>query len=356
MWNSLLKGINVLDLSSVLAGPLTGSFFAECGAKVVKVENEKTAGDVTRTWRTAGELPSSISAYYAAANYGKEVLLLDYTKEAHLEKVYELVRTADIVISNLLPTNAAKLGVDYDQLQRVNPLIVYGEINGFSDEPERVAYDMVLQAETGFMYINGSADSGPIKMPVALIDVIAAHHLKEGLLLGLIHKMKTQKGAKVRVSLKEAAIASLANQATNWLMCGQDAKPLGSLHPNIAPYGEMFRTMDDKSIVLAVGSNAQFEALLQLLCIAPQDSWITNAQRVANRIELAKVIAPKFLEKTASEWMVLLNEKRIPAGVIKRISEVLEDPKIKHLIVEELMENVSTKRIKTSVFDINFAP
>jgi crotonobetainyl-CoA:carnitine CoA-transferase CaiB-like acyl-CoA transferase len=356
MWNSLLKGINVLDLSSVLAGPLTGSFFAECGAKVVKVENEKTTGDVTRTWRTAGELPSSISAYYAAANYGKEVLLLDYTKEAHLEKVYELVRTADIVISNLLPTNAAKLGVDYDQLQRVNPLIVYGEINGFSDEPERVAYDMVLQAETGFMYINGSADSGPIKMPVALIDVIAAHHLKEGLLLGLIHKMKTQKGAKVRVSLKEAAIASLANQATNWLMCGQDAKPLGSLHPNIAPYGEMFRTMDDKSIVLAVGSNAQFEALLQLLCIASQDSWITNAQRVANRIELAKVIAPKFLEKTASEWMVLLNEKRIPAGVIKRISEVLEDPKIKHLIVEELMENVSTKRIKTSVFDIIFAP
>ena len=255
----MLSNLIVIELASVLAGPDVGMFFSELGAKVIKIENKLTGGDVTRNWKLSSEpTENNVSAYFSSVNWNKEYLFLNLSLKEDQEQVYELVKTADIVIANFKPGDDKKLGMNYEKLKSYNPKIIFGEINGYGESNKRAAYDVVLQAETGFMSMNGSPESGPVKMPIALIDVLAAHQLKEGLLLALLQKEKTGNGSKVEVSLYDSALASLKNQATNWLMNKHIPRPIGSLHPNIAPYGETFTTKDNKTIVLAIGSNNQF--------------------------------------------------------------------------------------------------
>jgi crotonobetainyl-CoA:carnitine CoA-transferase CaiB-like acyl-CoA transferase len=236
----MFKNLKVVELASVLAGPLTGTFFAELGAKVVKIENKLTQGDVTRTWKLPTESKeNSVSAYYSAANYSKESLFLNVKDSSDYELLIEHIKDADIVISNYKPSTARKLKLDYKDLKPYNPSLIYAELTGFGGDDSRPAFDVVLQAETGFMYMNGEPHRNPVKMPVALIDVLAAHHMKEAILCALINKLKTGEGQHISMSLYECALASLANQATNWLMEGHIPQPMGTQHPNIAPYGDM---------------------------------------------------------------------------------------------------------------------
>ncbi|MBL4592911.1 MAG: CoA transferase, partial [Flavobacteriales bacterium] len=248
----MLSNLKVIELASVLAGPDVGMFFAELGAKVIKVENKLLNGDVTRNWKSIDEDKNAkVSAYFSAVNWHKEYLFLNLKNKYDQEKVYDLIKEADIVIANFKPGDDIKLGMDYNTLKNYNSNLIYGEINGYGSNSKRAAYDVVLQAETGFMSMNGNESSGPIKMPIAMIDVLAAHQLKEGLLLALLKKEKTGKGSLVEVSLYDTALSSLKNQATNWLMNQFIPQLIGSLHPNIAPYGETFKTKDGKLLVLA---------------------------------------------------------------------------------------------------------
>jgi crotonobetainyl-CoA:carnitine CoA-transferase CaiB-like acyl-CoA transferase len=241
------KDLKVVELANVLAGPAVGLFFAELGAHVVKVENKLTDGDVTRSWKIPSENKNtSSSAYFASVNWNKTSIFVDLRDTADRQQVMELIKDADIVISNYKPGDDEKLQMGYEQLKKINPRLIYAHISGFANASSRTAYDLILQAETGFMYMNGTPESGPLKMPVALIDILAAHQLKEGILIALIKRLQTGKGSRVSASLEHAAIASLANQASNWLMTGYNHQPSGSLHPNIAPYGELFTTADSK--------------------------------------------------------------------------------------------------------------
>ena len=215
---NIFKGLKVLELASVLAGPAVGMFFAELGAEVTKVENPKVGGDVTRNWLSKGEQRKGYSAYFSSVNWGKKHLMLDYSNPEELKQVLTLVADSDVIITNFKQGDDVKFGLDYRSLSAINSTLIYAQLNGFVSDPERPAFDAVLQAETGFMSMNGSEESGPIKMPVALIDVLAAHQMKEAILLGLINKLQNGKGALIEVSLEQAALASLANQATNWLM------------------------------------------------------------------------------------------------------------------------------------------
>jgi crotonobetainyl-CoA:carnitine CoA-transferase CaiB-like acyl-CoA transferase len=201
--------------------------------------------------------------------------------------------------------------------------------------------------------MNGTKSSGPVKMPVALIDVLAAHHLKEAILIALIKKLKTGEGSKVSVSLYDSAIASLANQASNWLMTGENPEPIGSLHPNIAPYGEMFTTSDNKTIVLAIGNNKQFELLCNTLnCVSliKDPKFINNTQRVKNRNELYELLQPFFLQEEASILMAKFIKYDVPAGLIKSVKEVFENPLAETLINKETIEGELTRRVKTVIF------
>jgi crotonobetainyl-CoA:carnitine CoA-transferase CaiB-like acyl-CoA transferase len=160
--------------------------------------------------------------------------------------VQKLAAKSDIVIASYKPGDAEKLGVSYGQLKTNNEQLIYGQVTGYGSDNDRVGYDAVIQAESGFMDLNGEKNGAPTKMPVALVDVLAGHQLKEGLLLALLKREKTGAGGFVEVSLIQTAVASLTNQATNWLIAGKLPSRQGSAHPNIAPYGESFLTKDGK--------------------------------------------------------------------------------------------------------------
>lgn len=351
------EGLKVLELSSVLAGPMVGTFFAELGAEVIKVENKRTNGDVTRQWKLRTEAAAKeYSAYYHAANFGKESLFLDLSDEEDLQKVYELCKSSDIVIVNFKSGVAEKLRVDYNSLKQLNNMLIYAELSGFGQNSKRPAFDVVLQAETGFMFMNGEADREAVKMPVALIDILAAHQLKEGILIALLQKYKTGIGSKVTCSLFDAAIASLANQASNWLIAEHIPQRMGSLHPNIAPYGEQFKTSDEKNIVLAVGNNKQFEKLCNVLSIknlSENDLYRTNTQRVINRTQLFNLLSAEILKYDSTELLKELEKNEVPAGLIRNMKEVFSVKKAKAMIHKQIVkDNEEVSTVKTIAFRI----
>lgn len=355
--NNDLNGLKVLELATVLAGPSVGMFFAELGATVTKIENPRTKGDVTRHWKQKTEnADADHSAYFASVNWGKEHLFLDLSETESLKKVKELARESDIIISNYRPGQAERFGLDFNSIKAENPSVIYGHISGFGEEEGRPAFDVVLQAESGYMFMNGHPDSQPTKMPVALMDVLAAHQLKEGLLLALYNREKSGSGSYVSVSLLDAAISSLANQATNWLMNGSIPQRLGSLHPNIAPYGEMITSSDGKQIVLAAGSEQQFSGLcsvLNLQELVDDERFNSNQNRVVNREELNQLLCKKAASKTATELMDLFLENAVPAGIIKNMEEVFKDEKAKASILTNQMSDGSTaKRIAQVAFKL----
>lgn len=358
MSRAVFSNLKVIELSSVLAGPAVGMFFAELGAKVIKVENLITGGDVTRTWKLPTEdKDKNISAYYHSINWNKQSLFKNLKDPQDKKEVYDLIATADIVISNFRPAPAKKLGFDYESLKAINPTLIFGLITAYGEEDERPGFDALIQAETGWMHMNGSKDGPPIKMPVALMDIIAAHHLKEGILVALIQKLKNKIGAKVSVSLYDAAVASLANQASNWLNLNHNPQRKGSLHPNIAPYGEIITTKEGIPLLLAIGNQKQFENLCKILgCpeVLNDSRFRDNTQRVTNRIALLTLLQASADSMSAKDIIAQANKFSVPLGPINDLKTVFADSKAQALILENLEADGSTsKRVKTAVFKIS---
>lgn len=344
----MFEGLKIVEFSSVLAGPLVGSFFAELGANVIKVENKRSQGDPTRKWKLKNEDPATpVSAYYASANYAKQVIMLDLADPDDKFEAIQLVEDCDIVISNLRKSSAGKLGISYEQLHAVNAKLIYACISGYAYDDDRPAFDLVLQAETGYMSMTGEAGGNPCKVPIAFIDVMAAHHLKQGVLCALIRRMKTGKGSFVHISLYEAALASLINQGSNYLMCGFVPSAMGSLHPNIAPYGECLQTSDGKTIVLAVGTEKQFESLAGLIKLE-DEAFASNALRLKNRELLFEKLSSAFRQMHLAYWTENLSKRDIPFAQIKKIDEVLDAKEAQAKILSSNIEGVDTLRMKTA--------
>jgi len=323
--------LRVLELASVLAGPQVGQFFAELGAEVLKVESP--AGDVTRTWRTTAETAASVageasvSAYFSASNWGKKSMVLDLTTAAGQAALRRLAATADVVVASYKPGDAEKLGADYASLAAENPGLIYGHLTGYGPHEGRAGYDAVLQAEAGFMHLNaGGPGQPPQKMPVALVDLLAAHQLKEGLLTALLQRERTGRGALVHVSLLDSALSALANQAATYLVTGHDPQPLGSGHPSIVPYGTVYRAANGRQLVLAVGSDGQFR---QLCAALGQPAWVndarfaTNAARVAHRPALEALLTEGIAAVNDDELLAELARRAVPAGAVRTVGEAL---------------------------------
>jgi crotonobetainyl-CoA:carnitine CoA-transferase CaiB-like acyl-CoA transferase len=328
-------GLFVLELASVLAGPQVGQFFTELGATVLKIEAQ--TGDVTRTWKTAAETTDTdISAYFAASNWGKKSVVLDLTTPVGQASIRRLAARADIVLASYKPGDAEKLGADFATLSVDNPRLIYGHLTGYGPSTNRAGYDAVLQAETGYMYLNGPPGSQPLKMPVALMDLLAAHQLKEGLLTALYQRAHTGRGALVQVSLLDSALASLANQAATWLVTGHDPQPLGSGHPGIVPYGTVYRAADGRHLVLAVGNDRQFG----LLCAAlTRPEWATdprfhtNAMRVTHRAELEELLSKRIGEVSGEKLLHALESQAVPAGAVRTVGEALKSESAERMIL-----------------------
>ncbi len=344
----MFKELKVLELASVLAGPSVGQFFAELGAEVIKVENSKTGGDVTRSWKSAGEQTDDRSAYFCSVNWGKKSIAIDLTTEKGKQIVQQLASKSDIVIASYKPGDAEKLGVAYEQLVTNNKELIYGQITGYGSNDPRVGYDAVVQAEAGFMFMNGEPGGNSLKMPVALIDVLAGHQLKEGLLLALLNKERSGKGSFLEVSLLQTALASLANQSSNYLVTGKIPQKQGSAHPNIAPYGDVFSTEDKKEVLLAVGNDAQFKALCELLGsgqIGAMPQFASNEARVVNRTLLQGLLQQAIGQWQSEALMPELHKRKIPAGIIQTIQQAFEMAPAKEI----MMEHSDSKGVKTFV-------
>ena len=306
-------------------------------------------------FRTHVPRKSKVSAYFSSVNYKKKYLWLDLGNTENKTQILELIKNADIVISNFKKGDDKKFGLTTEIISALNPGIIQARIKGYSSDEERVAYDVVLQAESGFMYMNGTPESGPIKMPVALIDVLAAHQLKEGILCALLQKEITGKGSVVECSLEKSALASLVNQATNYLMGGIIPQAQGSLHPNIAPYGEIFYCKDQKPLVLAIGSDKQFTLLCEVLekpSLFLDTRFTNNQSRVQNRKALYSEMSDIFLKKDRAAWTQVFNEKKIPAGAVLSMEDVMKGTIAQSMIREEKIEEIKTKRMSSIAFSI----
>ncbi|UYZ59463.1 CaiB/BaiF CoA transferase family protein [Hymenobacter latericus] len=323
-----LHGLRVLELASVLAGPQVGQFLAELGAEVIKIE--PPTGDVTRSWKTPAEAPDTdVSAYFACANWGKQSVVADLRTPAGLGLVQQLAQVADIVLASYKPGDAEKLGVDYQTLGARNPRLVYGQITGYGPHEPRAGYDAVVQAEAGFMYLNGQPGGEPLKMPVALMDLLAAHQLKEGLLTALYRRERTGRGALVQVSLWEAGLASLANQGSTYLSTGHDPQPLGSGHPSIVPYGTVYLGADGVRLILAVGTDRQFQQLCEALgrpAWATDERFGSNGARVLHRQALEALLHERIGQIPGAGLLAELARLAVPAGAVRTAGQALAEP------------------------------
>ncbi len=354
--DQFFSGLKVVEFASVLAGPAVGMFFAELGAEVIKIENKTTRGDVTRGWKLPSEDPAApVSAYFCSVNWGKKHVFLDLQDPDERRQAVEWAVDADIVISNFKPSSARRLGVDDATLRTRNPRLIYAQLHAFPDaEDESPAFDVVLQAEAGFMYMTGEAGHPPVKMPVALIDLLAAHQMKEAILLALLHRERSGEGRTVTVSLMESALASLANQATNWLMAGFIPQRMGAQHPNIAPYGDTFTCADDQQILLAVGTERQFQQLCR--CLDLEDAhqhpdFQNNRARVQHREALNNLLAPVFIQQNLETWMAIFKDNGVPAARIRDMEAVFALPEAQNMILEEqLPDGTVTRRVRTVAF------
>ncbi len=352
------KDLKIIELAAVLAGPAVGMFFAELGADVLKIENELTGGDMTRGWRLPSENPSSpVSAYWSSVNFKKTVRLKNLEDPIDNQWVMEQIKLADIVISNFKPASARRLGMDAATLRAANPQLIFAQIDPFSDpEDPRPAFDIVLQAEAGIISMTGIEGGPPVRLPIAFIDLFAAHQLKEAILCALIHRGRTGEGATVRTSLYESALASLANQATNWLMGGEIPGRMGMAHPNIAPYGDVFLTKDGREIVLAVGTERQFLNLCKILpgCenLPQLLDFQSNKHRVKNRALLNERLVAGFLQKNRAVLLTEFSASGVPAARILNMLEVFEQPEAEAMVLAEIVDGQLTRRVKTVAFSM----
>lgn len=327
-----LSGIRVADFSRVLAGPHATMMLADMGADVIKIESPE--GDGTRQWSPPVN-PVGQSTYFAGVNRGKRSVVLDLADPSDLSVAKELAATADVVIENFKPGTMAKFGLSFDEVAASNPGVVYCSISGFGDGHGAVlpGYDLLVQAVGGLMSITGQADSQggePTKVGVAVVDILTGLHAVIGIQAALRARDATPsptggRGQHVKVSLLSSLLSSLANQAASTLETGVSPGRMGNAHPSIAPY-ETFNAADQQ-IALAVGTDAQFARLCEVLGVpelASDVKFSTNPARVAHRAELRQLLQARFATAPASTWITQLTAASVPAGRVNTVAQALE--------------------------------
>ncbi|HEU4563554.1 MAG TPA: CoA transferase [Gemmatimonadaceae bacterium] len=320
----MLTGIRVLDLSRVLAGPLCTMMLGDLGADVLKVERPD-GGDETRGWGPPFDARGE-SAYYLSVNRNKRSVAVDLRDPAGRALVAELAAGADVVVDNFRRGTLERYGLAHARLLAERPGLVWCTITGFGPDSDRPGYDFVVQAERGWMAITGEPDGAPMKVGVALADVVAGKDAAVAILAALVARGRTGRGRHVHVSLAGSAAAALVNVAQNALVTGREAARWGNAHPNLVPY-QLFGAAD-RPLVVAVGSDPQWRACaiaLGLRELADDPRYATNAGRIAHRGELVAALAARIAERPAAAWLAALDAAGVPCGSVKGVLEVLRE-------------------------------
>ncbi|MBL8517927.1 MAG: CoA transferase [Betaproteobacteria bacterium] len=335
-----LSGVKVLDLSRVLAGPWASQMLADLGATVIKIE-KPGAGDDTRGWgppwvTDAAGNATKESAYFLCANRGKQSVTVDITTPAGQAHVQRLARECDVLVENYKVGGLAKYGLDFANIRKLNPRLVYCSITGFGQTgpyKDRAGYDFMIQGLGGLMSITGEKDTlpggGPQKVGVAVVDLFTGMYSAVAILAALRHRDATGEGQHIDMALLDCSVAMLANVASNYLVSEKVPQRMGNAHPNIVPY-QAFRCRDG-FLILAVGNDEQFArfcAEAGLRDVAADARFTRNQGRVEHREALIPFIEAVFPTRDRDDWLAAFERLGIPAGPINSIDQVFADPQV----------------------------
>ncbi len=321
-----LSGIKVLDLSRVLAGPLCTQTLGDLGADVVKVESP--IGDETRSWGPPFTVDGQ-SAYFMAANRNKRSIVLDLNQDREILR--KLIAECDVLVENFLPKSMRSFGLTPEEIHAINPRAIVCSISAYgrsSAKADLPGYDFVLQAETGFMATTGESDGQPVKVSVAIVDIVTAQHAVAGILAALIKREKTGTGCVIDLALADCGFAAQVNLAQAWLVSGKLPVRRGNSHLQIVPYQSF--AAKDGWLVLAVGNDKQWESFCKASGaeFSGKPEWSTNQTRVENRQAVVTAVASLLATRTVSEWVATLSKASVPCGRIGDYQTFVHDQKI----------------------------
>ena len=327
-----LKGVKVLDLSRILAGPTATQLLGDLGADVIKVENPSTGGDDTRQWGKSVAEDADLTPYFMAANRNKRSLALDISKPEGQDIIRRLAAQADVLVENFKPGGLAKYGLDYASLRESCPRLVYASISGYGQtgpNREKPGYDLMAQGYGGIMSLTGDPEGAPVKVGVGIADVMCGMYATIGILSALRHRDLTGEGQQVELALVDAQIAWLINEGVSYLNTGQKPLRRGNEHPSIMPYGT-YETRDGH-VILAVGNDSQFRrfmAFLALEGLSDDPRFATNPARLENRGALNDILIPALRRYSTDEVITAMEAAKVPVGPVKTLDQVFETDQV----------------------------
>jgi crotonobetainyl-CoA:carnitine CoA-transferase CaiB-like acyl-CoA transferase len=358
-----LKGIKVVDLSRILAGPWASQMLADMGAEVMKVERPKK-GDDTRHWgppfiKPAQGAEPAQAAYYHCANRNKQSIAIDMTQAQGQQVIKDMIAKADVLIENYKVGGLEKYGLSYQQVKLINPKLVYCSITGFGQSgpyAHKAGYDAMIQGEGGLMSLTGEPAGQPMKVGVAVVDVMTGLYSANAILAALIARTHTQQGQHIDIALLDVQVATLANQAMNYLATDENPARLGNGHPNIVPY-QTFATHDG-SLILAIGNDQQFEKFCHAAkcsALAKNSFYQTNQLRVENRTRLIPILAGIIASQSTDYWVAVLEAIAVPCGPVNTLDQVFKHPQIQHRDMIKQVPDKDGILVKTVASPINFS-
>ena len=328
----MLKGVRVLDLTRVLAGPFATMILADMGAEVIKIEHP-VGGDDTRSW--GPPFVGSETAYFVSINRNKKSVALNIKTSKGCEIVKSLARKSDILVENYIPGKLDSMGLGYSSLREVNEKLIYCSVTGYgSDGPyvKRGGYDVIASSLGGLNYVTGPEDGDPCRVGVAVTDMSTGLFAHGAILAALWSRNKTGFGQKIDCNLLSTQVALLSHIASNYLNADVEAKRWGTGHSSIVPY-QAFKTKEGKFLTVGAGNNKHFKELCELLDLQQllvDDRFKDNASRVTNREVLIPILKKRFQEKTCTDWLAIFEGSSFPFGPINTVGEALNDPQVLH--------------------------
>src|SRR6267154_362998 len=353
---SPLNGITILDLTRVLSGPYCTMLLADMGARVIKIEQPR-GGDDTRHW--GPPFLGTESAYFLSINRNKESVTLDFKQAEGRALLDQLIAKSDVVVENFRPGALSRLGLDYASLAPQHPRLIYCSVSGFGQTGPRrkePGYDAVLQAEGGLMSITGSPDTPPVRVGVAVADIVTGMFAAQGISMALYARERTGRGQLVDVSMLDTVAALLTYQAGIYFATDVPPVRLGNRHPTIVPY-ETF-TASDGEFMLAVGTDEQWRKFCEIASIDLGESFATNRGRVTRYAELKPAVVAALVAHPRSYWIERLRAVGVPCGSVRNLQEVFADPQIaaREMVVPMMHPKAGDIRVLGSPLKLSNTP
>ena len=355
-----LQGINVFDLTRVLAGPTATQILGDLGANIIKVERPIT-GDDSRNlgppYLDSNATDPKESAYYLSVNRNKHSVTIDLTKKKGQVLAKKIIKKCDVLVENFRAGNLKQYGLDYESIKKINPKIIYCSITGFGQNgpyASRGGYDYLVQAMGGIMSITGEKKGLPTKIGVGVSDIITGLYATISILSALRFRDQTSLGQHLDISLLDSQVSWLSYVAQSYLISGNIPDRIGNDHPSIVPYQTV--KAKDGLMVLAIANDRQFKNFCEfsgLYDLCENSKFKSNSSRVKNRKELNKIIGKTILKKTITEWVQGLTKINVPCGPINNIKQVFDDPQVKS---RKMKINMKHKKSKTGKINIIGSP